>query len=117
MIRVTFDLLSGGCEDRARTSGGMEIANIRTHADNTADYVVTMKKTPPFAGALKTAWKRGLLTSDERAVNGVITSEHDEVITALVTGHHRQRRGVCDLLYRAMRACGLDKRNPETPHD
>lgn len=117
MIRVTFDLLPGGREDRARTIGVMEIANIRTHTDNTADYAVTMKKTPPFAGALKTAWKRGLLTSDGRVVNGVITSEDDELITALVTGHHRQRRGVYDLLYRAMRACGLDKRNPETPHD
>ena len=114
MIRVTFEILPGGHEERKRTIGVMEIANIRTRPDNTADYAVTMKKTPPFAGALKAAWKRGLISSDDRIVNGIITSEDEDIVTGLVTGHHRQRRGVYDLLFRAMRACGLDERNPES---
>lgn len=114
MIRVTFELLPGGREDRARTIGVMEIANIRTYPDNTADYAVVMKKTPPFAGALKLAWKRGRVTSNGRTVNGVISGEDEEMIAGLVTGHHRQRRGVYDLLYRAMHACGLDQRLPKT---
>lgn len=112
MIRVTFDLLPGGSVARAQTIGVMEIANIETHLDGTADYAVVMKKTPPFDGALRLAWKRGKVSCDDRAVNAVYTSEDDELITALVTGHHRTRRGVYDLLFRAMKACGLDKRNP-----
>jgi hypothetical protein len=112
MIRVTFDLLPGGSEERAQTIGIMEIANIQTKADGTANYAVAMKKTPPFSGALRLAWKRGRVTCDDRALNGVIAGEDDELISALVTGHHRTRRGVFDLLFRAMRACGLDARNP-----
>jgi len=37
MIRVTFDLLPGGDESRIRTIGIMEIANLKTHLDGTAD--------------------------------------------------------------------------------
>lgn len=113
MIRVTFDLLPGGSEARARTIGVMEIANVGTHPDGTADYSVIMKKTPPFAGALRQAWKRGRLTAADGSITGAITGEDEEMIVALVEGHHRTRRGVYDLLFRAMRACGLDARNPE----
>lgn len=112
MIRVTFDLLPGGDESRARTIGIMEIANVVTRLDGTADYAVALKKTPPFSGALRAAWKRGRVTSDDREVNGVVALEDDALITALVEGHHRTRRGVYDLLYRALVACGLDGRNP-----
>lgn len=111
MIRVTFELLPGGREEGRRTIGIMEVANIATYLDGTADYAVVMTKTPPFAGALKMAWKKGRVTYDDRALNGVIASEDDELITGLVQGHHRSRRGVYDLLYRALRACGLDRRN------
>ncbi|OCC05222.1 hypothetical protein BA190_09980 [Labrys sp. WJW] len=113
MIRVTFDLLPGGDESRARTIGIMEIANVQTRLDGTADYAVTLKKTPPFEGALRLAWKRARLTSNDTAINGAIAGEDEELITALATGHHRTRRGVYDLLYRALRACGLDARNPD----
>ena len=111
MIRVTFELLPGGKETGKRTIGIMEVANITTRLDGTADYAVMMTKTPPFSGALKAAWKKGRVTFDDRALNSIIASEDDELITGLVQGHHRTRRGVYDLLYRALRACGLDRRN------
>lgn len=111
MIRVTFDLLPGGNVERARTIGIMEIANIQTRPDGTADYAVAMMKTPPFSGALKAAWKKGRVSADDRALNAALSGEDEELITGLATGHHRTRRGVYDLLYRAMVACGLDTRN------
>lgn len=111
MIRVTFDLLPVGDESRSRTIGIMEIANIETRPDGTADYAVALRKTPPFAGALRAAWKRGRVTADDRALNGVLAGEDDELLTAMATGHHRTRRGVYDLLYRALVACGLAERN------
>ncbi len=110
MIRVTFDLLPGGDASRARTIGLLEIANVKTHADGTADYAVVMTKTPPFRGALRDAWRKGRLTCDDRAVNGAFAGEDEEAIVALATGHHRTRRGVYDLLFRALRACGLEAR-------
>lgn len=115
MIRVTFELLPGGNEDRARTIGIMEIANIRTHEDGTADYAVAMLKTPPFAGALRAAWRKGLATYDDRAMNAIIASNDDEIVTGLVEGHHRTKRGVYDLLFRSMVACGLHLRNRTEP--
>lgn len=112
MIRVTFDLLPGGNPDRARTIGIMEIANIKTRPDGTADYAVALKKTPPFSGALRLAWKRGKVSSDDRALNAVLAGEDGELLTAMAEGHHRTRRGVYDLLFSALRARGLDARNP-----
>lgn len=112
MIRVTFELLPRGDEAKGRVIGLMEIANIDIHLDGTADYAVVLKKTPPFRGALAEAWKKGKLTSSNQAVNGAIAGEDEEAIIALVNGHHRTQRGVYDLLFRALRACGLDRRNP-----
>lgn len=111
MIRITFDLLPGGDETRARTIGRMEIANVKTYPDGTADYAVVMTKTPPFRGALRDAWKRGKLTFGDGQVNGAVAGEDEDMIVALATGHHRTRRGVYDLLWRAMAACGLGGRN------
>ena len=110
MIRVTFDLLPGGDESRTSCIGKMEIANIKTHPSGLADYVVVLTKTPPFAGALREAWKKGRLTADG-VVNGAMTGEDEEMIIALAEGHHRTRRGVYDLLFRALRACGIEDRN------
>jgi hypothetical protein len=115
MIRVTFELLPGGDPTRARRIELMEIANVKTYLDGTADYAVVMTKTPPFRGALRDAWRKGRLTSTDGVVNAAIAGEDEEAIVALATGHHRTRLGIYDLLYRAMRACGLDARNPETP--
>lgn len=112
MIRVTFELLPGGSEARAQTIGVMEICKLKTHHDGTADYGIAMKKTPPFNGALRAVWRKGLLKHDDRAVIAVMAGEDDETLTAMVSGHHRTKRGVYDLLFRAMRACGLSERNP-----
>lgn len=112
MIRITFELLPGGDARRARTIGLMEIANLRTHPNGTADYGVVLTKCPPFAGALKAAWRKGQLRSDEDGViSQVIAGEDSEAMIAHVTGHHRSRRGVYDLAYRALRALGLEERN------
>lgn len=111
MIRITFELLPGGDVSKARTIGLMEIANIGNRLDGTADYAVVLKKTPPFAGALKDAWRKGRLTSSMHAVDGAMAGEDDEAIVAMVEGHHRTKRGVYDLCYRALAACGLDRRN------
>ncbi|MCB1462117.1 MAG: hypothetical protein KDJ90_06755 [Nitratireductor sp.] len=110
MIRVTFELLPGGDAEKARTIGLMEIANIKTLPDGTADYGVVLTRTPPFRGALRAAWRKGALRFDDRAVNGVVAGEDDETIIAQVSGHHRTRRGVYDLTFRALEACGLARR-------
>jgi hypothetical protein len=112
MIRITFDLLPGGDATKARTIGLMEICNVATRPDGFADYAVALKKTPPFEGALRTAWKRAKIAFDDSHINSVIASEDEDLITALVNGHHRTKRGVYDLLFRALKACGLDRRNP-----
>ena len=112
MIRVTFDLLPGGDARKARTIGLMEISNLRVHANGTADYAVVLTKTPPFKGALKAAWRKGLLSFDGDGVIAAVTAGEDsECMVAHVTGHHRTRRGVYDLAYRALRALGMQERN------
>lgn len=110
MIRVRFELLPGGREEGARTIGLMEIANIETRRDGTADYAIILKKTPPFAGALRAAWRKGVLKADDVKIAAIDEGEDADIITARVSGHHRTRRGVYDLAFRALAACGLDKR-------
>lgn len=112
MIRVTFELLPGGREDGKRTIGLMEIANVVTRRDGTADYAVILKKTPPFAGALNAAWKRGSLSAEQGIIDRVVTVDEPDLIVGLAEGHHRTRRGIYDLAFRALRACGLEGRNP-----
>lgn len=111
MIRVTFELLPGGDESRARKIGLMEICNLRTRLDGTADYGVVLTKTPPFSGALKAAWRKGQFDSAGDSIDRVTAGEDDETIVAEVEGHHRTRRGVYDLAYRALSSCGLASRN------
>lgn len=111
MIRVTFELLPGGDASRARTIGLMEICNIGTTADNIGTYAVVLKKSPPWAGALKAAWKKGQV-SGINSVEDARPGEDEEAIIARVGGMHRERRGVYDLAYLALAACGLSKRNP-----
>lgn len=110
MLRVTFDIVPGGDEKRSRTIGVMELANIDTRLDGTADYAVVMKKTPPFKGALRDAWRKGRVTDTDGIVSGVLAGDDDEAIVAFASGHHRSKRGVYDLLFRAMKACGMDGR-------
>lgn len=112
MIRITFELLPGGDARRARTIGLMEISNLRTHPNGLADYGVVLTKCPPFKGALKAAWRKGMLKSDaDGVICDVLGGEDSEAMIAHVTRHHRTRRGVYDLAYRALRALGLDERN------
>jgi hypothetical protein len=110
MLRCTIELLPGGDERRARVIGLVEIANIGGSATvgeyavvTHSEYAVVLTKTPPFTGALKTAWRRGRMP---------IEREDEEIIMGRVVGHHRTRRGSYDLLYRALRACGLEVRLP-----
>ena len=102
MLRCTIELLPHGDETRKRVIGVVEIANDGTGTPTMGNYGVVLKKTPPFPGALKAAWKRGLLKGED-----------DDAIAARVEGHHRTQRGSYDLLYRALRACGLEARNPK----
>jgi hypothetical protein len=100
VLRCRIELVPGGDETRARLIGVVEIANVGGTAE-LGNYSVVLKKTPPFAGALRAAWKRGLLKGED-----------DDAIASTVEGHHRTQRGSYDLLYRALKACGLDRRNP-----
>jgi len=78
----------------------IEIANVGGTLE-LGDYVVVLKKTPPFAGSLKAAWRKGRVQ---------VGHEDEEIMVVGVEGHHRQKRGVYDLLYRALKACGLEAR-------
>jgi hypothetical protein len=100
MIRCTIELLPGGRETGKRIIGLVEIANVGGDLLH-GDYVVVLKKTPPFAGALRAAWRKGGFDP---------TAADQEVLAGRVEGHHRTKRGVYDLLYRGLLACGLDKR-------
>lgn len=72
MIRCTIELLPGGDETRKRTIGLVEIVNIAGDAGDYGDYAVVLKKTPPFAGALRAAWRAGKFRLDPR---GFATSD------------------------------------------
>lgn len=114
MLRCRIELLPGGRESDARTIGLVEIANIGTKKDGTADYAVVLRKTKPFEGALIKAWRKGHFTQEhsfEKLINDIKPGEDNEAIYALASGHHRTKRGVYDLLFRALRACGLAERN------
>lgn len=111
MLRCTIELVPGGDQSRARIIGLIEIANISGGTGEFGEYAVILKKTPPFTGALKQAWRRGRLSGSD-VVTDITDGEDDEIIAARVAGHHRTRRGSYDLLYRALRACGLEARLP-----
>lgn len=99
MIRCTIELLPFGDKTRARTIGLVEIANDGTGNSEVGNYRVSLKKTPPFDGALKANWRKGVF-------------DDADVTQVAVEGHHRTKRGVYDLLFRGLLACGLDKRCP-----
>lgn len=111
MIRCTIELLPGGDESRRRTIGLVEIANIGGDG-NFGQYAVVCKKTPPFEGALERAWKSGRLLASGRHFDAVQPGEDEEVVAGYVEGHHRTKRGVYDLLFSGLKACGLAARNP-----
>ena len=104
MLRCTIELVPFGDESRKRVVGLVEIANDGSGTHERGNYKVVLKKTPPFSGALKAAWK-----------SGELEGEHDDHIAGSVIGHHRIKRGSYDLLFRALRACGLESRNTKKP--
>jgi hypothetical protein len=106
MIRCTIELLPGGSESRARTIGLVEITNAGGTA-KVGDYIVVLTKTPPFRGALKAAWRTGRI---------VVGLEDEEIIVGKVEGHHREKRGSYDLLFRAL-AATVGDRNPQADRD
>lgn len=112
-VRVTFEILPGGDATKARVIGLIEMALQHVDENNVGSYQVVMKRTPPFKGALRHAWRAGRMLATAGVVTAFETTDDDELLIANVGGHHRTRRGVYDLLYRALVACGMDKRNPD----
>lgn len=106
MIRCTIELVPHGDEKRITTLGCVEIANVGPNAKDLElyNYVVVLKKSAPFKGALKETWRRGKM---------YVTHEDEEVIVGQVEGFHRTKRGAYDLLYQALVACGLAARSPD----
>ncbi len=100
MIRCTIELVPQGVEDLKKVIGLIEICNDGTGNDSVGNYVVKLLKTPPFSGSLKKTWRDGVF-EDEQTVQNV------------VEGHPRYSRGVYDLLYRGLKACGLESRIPK----
>ena len=49
---------------------------------------------------------------NESRARTIVEGEDEDAIAARVAGHHRSRRGSYDLLYRALKACGLESRVP-----
>lgn len=112
MLRVTIELLPGGSEVHKRVIGLMEICNLGGDPCGKCAYAVVLKKTEPFAGALKAAWKKGVVSATGDFADSVGRLEDDEIHVEKVEGFDRVKRGSYDLVYLALRACGLDKRNP-----
>ena len=103
MIRVTIEMLPMGYELNKYTLGLIEISNDGTGDAQRGNYKVILKKTPPWRGALKHQWRAAKM--DE-------LREDAEIITGGVVGFDRHKRGPYDLLFRALKACGMHKRNP-----
>ena len=104
MLRCTIEIIPHGVEENARKIGIVEIGNDGTGNLQKGSYRVILKKTPPWSGALKQKWKDGLFQG---------TPEDNEVLAGTIEGFDRQKRGPYDLLFRALKACGLDRRNQQ----
>lgn len=97
MLRCTIELVPMGDESRKEVIGLIEIANDGTGTQYIGNYGVSLKKTPPFKGALKTNWR-------------FAEFENEIELQSVIKGFSRIQRGVYDLLYKALVACGIDKR-------
>lgn len=98
MIRCTIEIIPYGIEKLTQKIGMIEIANDNTGNINIGNYKVLLKKMRPFKGALKENWKKGNFIDKEFILTDIV-------------GFNRKKRGVYDLLYLALRACGIHKRN------
>jgi hypothetical protein len=103
MLRCTIEVIPSGHEDQARTVGIVEIGNDGTGTKQTGNYRVTLKKECPFYyGQLKALW----FSDSFQKFEGVY--EDAEVLAGKIEGFNRGH-GPYDLLYRALKACGLDR--------
>ena len=102
MIRCTIEVVPFGIEERKKKIGMIEIGNDGSGGHETGNYNVILKKTAPFKGALVATWRKVVLDQ----LDG-----DEDIVAGKIKGFHRTRRGVYDLLYRALKSCGLDKRN------
>lgn len=110
MLRCTIEMVPGGNEAARYPIGVIEIANVSNLRDN-SNYIAVLKKCPPFKGALTAAWRKGAVSGrwPEYDCNPM---EDDELTVRTVRDFNRVKLGCYDLLFRAMRACGLEARNP-----
>lgn len=104
VVRCTIELIPGGIEDHPRREviGVIEIANVGGTASTGHYRFVLMKK---LGRKIKDAvWRQALAGKlDSDAV--------DEVVVGDLAGFPRLRLGPYDLIYRALKACGMDERN------
>lgn len=101
MLRCTIEIVPYGKENCKQTVGLIEIANDGTGTKAKGNYVVVLKRTKPWSGALKQVWRSGKFQDDCG----------EDVLTGKVEGHNRLNRGVYDLLYKALKVC-VGERNP-----
>lgn len=104
VVRCTIEIIPGGIEDHPRRAviGVIEIANVGG-TQTTGHYrFVLMKK---LGKRIKDAiWRQALAGPlDSDAV--------DEYLVGDLAGFPRERLGPYDLMYRALRACGMEERN------
>ena len=104
MIRCIIEMVPKGYEKNKRIIGIIEIANVGTGNDNIGNYKVVLKKTLFFMGALKKQWRSAVFND---------SFENEDIIVKSFSGFDRIKRGPYDLLFSALKACGLDRRNPE----
>lgn len=101
MIRCIIQMVPKGDESRAYTLGLIEIANVGGD-ERVGEYAVALKKQPPYRGALRLNWRAARLRAN---------AEDAEIIAGRVDGFDRKRRGAYDLVFCALKACGLEGRN------
>jgi hypothetical protein len=106
MLRCTIEVIPFGDENRAQKIGIVEIGNDGTGKSDTGNYRVILKKASPWDGVLKEKWLEDIFKG---------YPEDAEVVAGTVSGYDRSKRGPYDLLYLALKACGLEERNPAAP--
>lgn len=102
MLRCTIEIVPFGNEALKKPIGIVEIANDGTGDEFTGNYRVVLLKTPPWHKTLMGEWKKSLMKEQEG---------DSRIMAGKVEGFDRIMRGPYDLLYRALKACGLERRN------
>lgn len=105
MIRCTIEIIPGGVEDHTRREviGVIEIANCGGTAE-TGHYRFVLAKKLGLKRIANAVWRQALAGRlDTEAVN--------EVLVGDLAGFPRKRLGPYDLMYRALKACGMEERN------